>query len=140
MVEVGPFAVLGSSKVTGEGVTIFLTGKKALLQFDSGASLSLVAPPDGEFEGVLFYQDRGFGGTHRWDGNSGNQLAGVVYLPGGKLLSFGKNRLTPLRSCTVFIADQLEFNSDAEVPIDLTGPTCRGSLPRAVRRSVALLG
>lgn len=140
VIKDGPLAVLSNSKITGEEVTIFLTGKGGLLKFDSNASLSLTAPSAGDLEGVLFFQDRGFGGTHDWNGNSRANLSGVVYLPKGKLVSFGKDLLTPLRSCTVFIADQLEFNSDAEVSIDLTASACRGSLPRAIRRSVALLG
>ena len=139
VIKDGPFNVLSNSIVQGSSVTIYLTGSNGLLFFDSNSSISLTAPVSGALEGVLFFQDPGYGGTHRWNGNSTATLQGVIYLPSGKLFSEALNKVTPYRSCTVVIVNEMEFNSNSGVSVDLSNSTCRDALPAAYRRGVILL-
>ena len=139
VIQDGPFSVLGNSSVEGSEATIFLTGENGVLFFDSNSSISLTAPTSGEFEGVLFFQDPDFGGTHQWNGNSTTTLRGVIYLPSGKLKSENVNKITPSNSCTVLIANAIEFNSNSGVSIDISSAGCRGALPGPYSRGIVLL-
>ena len=135
----GPLNVLSNSKITGSQVTIYLTGSNSVLFFDSNASIAMTAPTAGPFTGVLFYQDASAGGVHNWNGNSTTTLRGVIYLPSGRLKSENVNKITPTNSCTVLIANSIEFNSNSGVSIDVTKASCRNSLPGPYRRGVVLL-
>jgi hypothetical protein len=139
VIQDGPFSVLGNSSVEGSEVTVFLTDENGVLFFDSNSSISLTAPTSGEFEGVLFFQDPDFGGTHQWNGNSTTTLRGVIYLPSGKLKSENVNKITPSNSCTVLIANAIEFNSNSGVSIDISSADCRGVLPGPYSRGIVLL-
>lgn len=120
-------------------MTFYLTGSKSVLSFQDGTSLSLSAPAGGALAGILFFQDRAFGGTHQWHSSSPSELQGTIYLPGGEFVSAGTNSMTPLSSCNVIIANTIEFDADSGVSIDLSGSDCRSSLPTAVLGTVALL-
>ncbi len=139
IIKDGPFKVLSNSVITGSDVTIFLTGTDGLLFFDSNSSIALTAPTSGAFAGILFFQDRDFGGIHEWNGNSTTTLRGVIYFPSGRLFSVSLNKITPLHSCTVLIASALEFNSNSGVSIDVTSADCRRALPDPYQRGIVLL-
>jgi hypothetical protein len=138
VIKDGAFRVLSNAKLRGDGVTFYLTGREALLQFDSNAKLKLSAPTSGPMAGVLFFQDRAFGGVHRWNSTSPFKLTGTIYLPQATLVSASPSRMTPLSSCNVVIVRWLGFTSDSGVSIDLTGAGCREALPSAVLGSVVL--
>ncbi len=139
VIKDGPLSVLSNSALEGSGVTIYLTGSGSQLFFDSNSKISLEAPTSGPFEGVLIYQDPKYGGLHAWNGNSSATLQGVIYLPSGKLFSENENQITPKKSCTVLIVNEMEFNSNSGISIDLTDTVCRSALPAAYRRGVVLL-
>lgn len=139
VIQDGPLNVLSNSSITGSEVTIFLTGKDSVLFFDSNSSIALTAPVGGAFEGILFFQDPNSGGVHRWNGNSTTTLRGVIYLPSGKLEAENANKITPMESCTVLIANAIEFNSNSGVSIDITQSSCRSFLPSPYSRGIVLL-
>jgi len=139
VIQDGPFALGGNSSIKGEGVTIFLTGKDAVISFKSGSTIDLTAPKSGALTGILFFQDPDFGGTHDWKGKSSTELRGVIYFPAGTLVSKNDNAMTPEGSCTVLIAHSLEFTASSGVSIDVSGVDCRGSLAGPYRRGIALL-
>lgn len=139
VIKDGPLSVAGTSKLTGEGITFFLTGEKGLIRFDDDSSLTLTAPTEGDMAGILVYQDRNFGGHHVWDSSAPTELHGTIYLPEGQLLSQSSNAITPIASCNVLIAKRLHFKFKSGVSIDLGRTACQQYLPAAVLGAPALL-
>ncbi len=134
----GAFTIAKNAAVSGSDVTIFLTGKLALINFAAGSQINLSAPTDGDHAGVLFFQDPKSPIINFWLGRSTSELRGVVYLPSGALYADGANNVTPERSCTVLITKQLYLGPSASVSIDLSGAQCRNALPGPYRRGVVL--
>ena len=139
VIKDGAFSIESDGLVVGEGVAIYLTGPGAVLDFKAKSSVSLTAPSGGPLAGILFFQDRHFGGTHDWKSNVPNELHGTIYLPGGDLVSKSENAMTPINSCNVLIARSIAFQSKGGASIDLTADDCRSKLPSAVLGRVALL-
>lgn len=139
IIKDGPLALKGSAKLSGAGVTLFLTGPGAVVSFKAKTQLDLAAPTDGELTGVLIFQDRDYGGTHDWKGKAAAMLQGVVYLPEGTLVSKNQNYITPETSCTVLIARTLAFEANGGASIDVSSADCRGGLPGPYRRGIVLL-
>ncbi len=139
VIKDGPLAIHDTSKVSGDGVTFFLTGDDALIRFDDDSSLTLTAPTDGDMAGILVFQDRDYGGHHLWDSKAPTELYGTIYLPEGQLLSQSSNAITPVNSCNVLIAKRLHFKFRSGVSIDLGRTECQNYLPAAVLGAVALL-
>ena len=135
----GPLTLLGAGAISGQGVTFFLTGTGAVVNFAALSSLDLTAPTQGDLAGILFFQDPDTAGTHIWLGTSTANLQGVIYFPSGNLLSQSATRITPQDSCTVLIANSIEFLVNSGVSIDVTGADCRGALPGPYRRGIVLL-
>ena len=139
VIKDGPLIVDGHSSLSGERVTILLTGSNASLQFDDSAVIEMSAPTDGEMKGVLVFQDPDFDNDHDWDGDASTNLQGVIYLPTGTLTADSGNHVTPYKSCTVLIVKNLTVINKSSVSIDLSGSKCRNSLPTAYSRGVVLL-
>lgn len=139
VIKDGPLAIGDESVVTGDGVTFYLTGEEALIKFHDNSRLTLTAPTEGDFEGMLVFQDRDFGGQHIWDSSAPTTLHGTIYLPEGMLVSESSNAITPVGSCNVLIARSLRFKSRSAVSIDLGQTHCQSYLPAAVLGAVALL-
>ena len=140
IIKDGPLLIADDSEIIGDGVTFYLTGDKAFIHFQDNSQLTLTAPTDGELAGILVFQDRSFGGDHRWDSNAPTTLHGTIYLPEGRLISESSNAITPVNSCNVLIAKSLRLKFKSAVSIDLTQEHCRQYLPEAVLGTVALLG
>ena len=136
----GPLKVKGDSSITGKGVTFFFTGKKAVLDIESGAFIGLEAPSNGPLKGMLVFQDPAWDGTHTWNSDTAAELTGTIYLPNGDFVSQSEARVTPLRSCNILIAKSINFAKTSGMSIDLSGSSCQNSLPAALSRATALLG
>ncbi len=135
----GPLSLAARSSLSGSGVTMFLTGDKGLISFKGMSQINLTAPTSGAMEGVLFFQDPEFGGTHDWGGWSTTSLQGVIYFPSGKLVSKNDTDIAPQGSCLVLIAQRLEFIANGGASIDITQSSCRRALPGPYSRGVVLL-
>lgn len=139
VIKDGPFTLDSNAAITGDGVTIYLTGPKAVISLLSNASVNLIAPTAGPLAGILFFQDRDFGGLHLWESNEPVDLRGTVYLPNGNLRAESSNSMTPMNSCNVLIANSIHFQGNSGASIDLSNAACRSFLPSAVLGTVALL-
>ncbi len=139
IIEGGPLSIAASSSLSGSGVTIFLTGKEALISFKGKSEINLTAPTSGAMEGILIFQDPDFGGTHDWKGKASTDLRGVIYLPSGKLSSKTDNKMAPLGACLVLIAKSFEFSAKGGLTVDITQSNCRKTLPGPYSRGIVLL-
>ena len=139
IIKDGPLEVSGST-VRGTGVTIFLTGPSAIVDiYGKTSQLDLTAPTAGDLKGMLFFQDRAYGGTHNWAGKAATNLRGVIYFPKASLYSKNDNAITPEDSCTVIIVKAMEFASGSGATINLSSKDCRGGLAGPYSRGIVLL-
>jgi hypothetical protein len=90
-VDGGTFSVGSQGKIVGENVTIILTSKDAAtkpstiatVDMNGGAEISLSAPSDGTYQGLIFYQDRRAedGSANKVNGNTDSFYQGALYFP-----------------------------------------------------------
>ncbi|WP_067736603.1 TadE/TadG family type IV pilus assembly protein [Novosphingobium naphthalenivorans] len=116
IMDKGTFTVNSQAHVTGEGVTIILTGDDpknvATVKLVGGADLDLRAPTaveDPTWKNILFFQDP-IGSTSESNiaGGSTLQLDGIVYLPGGDLTFTGNSGQHA--DCLLMVANQISFS------------------------------
>lgn len=117
----GSFRVYANSQATGTGVSFYLTGSNAVIDFDSNTSINLVAPSTGAMAGILFFEDRSVPllRTHSMDSNAIGRLEGTIYLSRG-ILSMDSNSIIGANSAfTNIVARQLSLNSNADFQINV---------------------
>lgn len=75
----GPFLVANSAELTGEGVSILLTGRLALFRAHDNAYLKLTAPTSGPAAGMLIWEVKGWKpGLNSWkNGGCGTVIPGI---------------------------------------------------------------
>ncbi|MCB2054580.1 MAG: hypothetical protein KDE35_10095 [Geminicoccaceae bacterium] len=139
VIKNGKLAVTEDSRIEGDGVTFFLDGLVSIVELAPDAVISLAAPTDGSMAGILFYQNRNFGGVHKWDSRNVRRLFGTVYVPTGVVRATSDATVTPRNSCSVIIAARLDLGRNSRISIDLTSSACKQYLASPFRRAVALL-
>ncbi|MCQ0989320.1 hypothetical protein [Jiella marina] len=119
IIEGGTLTVNGdSAKVTGEGVTFFLTAG-AEVKFTGNASLDLAAPTSGPYAGLLF-----FGGRDQLDlghtiaGTSDSVLDGAIYLPGSDIKYRGNS--SGANGCTQIVANTIDLSGNSSLASNCT--------------------
>ncbi len=117
----GSFKVESQATVTGEGVTIILTGNSpstvADIRFAGGADVDLRAPTAAEnptWKNVLFFQDpMGSDKESVLAGDSYLDLEGVVYFPNGEVRFTGSSGQHS--ECLLLVAQRVSFRGDASL-------------------------
>lgn len=129
VIDGGSFKVNSGAVVTGEGVTIVLTGDSAsdvaTLQINGSASLDLSAPTlaqsqtstfgnNEDWAGVLFYQDPlGQGLQHTINGGANINLDGIIYMPTGELTYNGNSAQSA--QCLLLITERVNFGGTNDI-------------------------
>jgi len=109
--------------LSGSGVFFYNTSTAghnfAPISITGGTSLTLTAPTSGDYQGVLFFQDRnvGSGSNNTITGGSNSILSGTVYLPTGDL-SFSGNSTT---LTLALIVSDLTVTGTSQLQKDTTG-------------------
>ena len=129
----GSLNISSGAFVAGTGVTIVLTGSNpntiATVAINGGAQISLTAPSEGIFEGVLIFQDRraldndSGGSINKINGNASSKLQGAIYIP-SQALEFTGNSTMNI-DCLQFVARRLVFTGNSTVRN--TCPSLQGS-------------
>lgn len=129
VIKNGKFLLDSNVKLTGTGVMFFLTGSGAVVAWDSNTTTNLTAPTTGPYKGILFFQDRAFGGLHDFDSNNQNKtMVGTLYFPNATFNS-DSNSTFNSSSCTMIIADNFVFSSNAGMVVDFDPTACPVPLP-----------
>jgi hypothetical protein len=114
----------GGTTVIGNGVTIFLTGTASGASGYRGATISggataqLTAPTSGDYEGILFFEDRnvalstGLAQTSQVTGSSSSYFTGAMYFPTTKLIYSGGSSLA---AYTIIVAYKLEVSGPSTI-------------------------
>ena len=120
VIKDGPFYVDGNSQLQGTGVTFYLTGTNATIEFDSNSSIDFTAPVAGPLAGLIFFEDRTapLNQEHYFDSNSITRLEGAIYLSRG-LIWFDNNSQIALNSAfTTIVANRIRLDSNAQLVIN----------------------
>ncbi len=115
----GKFEVNSGANLSGDGVTIYLMGSaEFILNSDSHAELT--APTEGEFAGILIFQDRNVadGTVHLFNSDTTTSLVGAVYFPNGKIMINSGSTLGPASAFSAFIAKTYEINSGSHLVLN----------------------
>ncbi len=126
VIDGGDFLVTGSSTLIGDEITFFLTGSGtdyATVKFAGGTIADLSAPTDGDYEGILFYQDSSapsFQGATLIDnqflGGSDMELTGALYFPAQDLVYTGGSTIGS--TCLQIIARKVTFTGNGSIGND----------------------
>lgn len=120
----GDFVTSGGGSLFGEGVSFYLTGAGAGLNFSGGGQVHLKARSSGDLAGILFYLDRNAAALTKSVVSGGGEMyyEGILYFPTQKVeFSGGGTSATP-SPYTMFIGSyfiytggsQLLINADAD--------------------------
>jgi Flp pilus assembly protein TadG len=118
VMDAGDFDVSGNAVLNGSDVTIILTsshGSTGSLAITGGTEVNLSAPTDGEYGGVLFYQDRNANpsGVSKVTGNADLHVDGAIYFPSQEF-HFGGNGSFQ-EDCTQIIAASVALTGDFSI-------------------------
>jgi hypothetical protein len=119
----GNFNITSQATITGEGVTIIMTGDDAAdvgdVAIAGGAEVDLSAPmTDGDpWEGMLFFQDPDWDieNTVSIAGDAGLNLEGIIYAPGGDMSFMGSSGGASSNDCLYLIADTVTIGGEASI-------------------------
>jgi len=139
VIKNGPFRIYSNSQANGAGVSFYLTGANAQLDFDSNTSIDWVAPSTGSMAGVLFFEDRSVQPlqTHDMDSNTVGKLEGSIYLSRG-ILSMDSNTIIAADSAfTNIVVQRLSLNSNADLHVNVNHSAT--SVPNLLLRRQASL-
>lgn len=115
------FWVPGGATVTGDGVTIFLTGGAAF-KVEGNADLSATTDASSPYQDILVFMNRDqYTGNSKWAGNGGGFLEGVIYMKSEHLEVRGS--LSPAFGCTQVLVDEIEFTGTTDINVNVSGCT-----------------
>lgn len=128
IIDQGSFKVNSGASITGDGVTIILTGSTssnvADVQINGSATLDLSAPTAAEaaaapfnnsdWSGVLFFQDRkGDSIQHTFNGGADINLDGIIYMPSGEVTYNGNAAQSA--QCLLLITERVNFGGTNDI-------------------------
>ncbi|MCI0366052.1 MAG: hypothetical protein L0219_19510 [Phycisphaerales bacterium] len=115
--------VSGSSNLNALGVLLYFRGT-GKLTLSGGAAMHLTAPTVGPHAGISIFYDRASTKPASLSGGSGINMAGVIYMPGGKLKVTGSGSAegdAPVVG-TFVVADMVEVSGNGKIILG-SGPT-----------------
>lgn len=124
VVKNGDLSTQGGTTVTGDGISILLTGDSPTdvgsVNLNNNTVMDLSAPTSGPYEGVLFYQDRDASNPDesKFNGGVDLELDGVIYMP-RSLVEFSGGSSNP-DNCLQIVADRVTFTGNSFIRNDPT--------------------
>jgi len=116
----GRFFVDSNSRVRGDGVTFYLTGSQATIEFTSNTEIDFTAPTTGSLAGVLFFEDRNspWNRSHYFDSNNISRLEGAIYLSRGVLWFDSNSQIAANSAFTTIVVNRLRLDSNAQLVVN----------------------
>jgi len=143
VIKDGALVASGGTSYTGIGVSFFLTGAGAGVQFSGQAGWHLVASPSGPFAGFVFFLDphgpTGYAATSsQLSGTAEMYFEGVIYLPKQSVTLSGSSEAFAPSPYTAFIVDTLDISGNGSMVIN--NDTSKTSVPVPAALQVAAGG
>lgn len=131
VIKDGSLSVNSQAAITGAGVTIFVTGLNGGFTINGGGNVSLSAPTEGAFGGVLIFHDPASnpGTENRINGDSGTILQGGVYTPAHAIRLNGSSGFGQETAYMPVVADRVTITGNTDMRLDLTGVELTAPLP-----------
>lgn len=87
VIKDGMLSVKAGATLSGNGVTLFLTGNGSTVETKADSIISLSAPGSGPYAGVLMFEDRTapLYQTHKFESRNAPNMLGTIYLSRGDL-------------------------------------------------------
>jgi Flp pilus assembly protein TadG len=101
----------GQTTLNGTGVTIYL--QSGGVSMAGGASVNMTAPSSGDWQGILFYQDRADATASTLVGGTSQLMNGVLYFPAANLTFTGGSSL--VATATTIVADTLTLKGNSNI-------------------------
>jgi len=120
VIKDGKFFVDSNSQVTGNGVTFYLTGSDATIEFTSHTVVDFIAPTTGSLAGVIFFEDRNapLNREHYFDSNNISRLEGAIYLSRGLFWSDSNTQIGADSAFTIVVANRIRLDSNAKLVLN----------------------
>ena len=116
IIKGGKLETKNNGSLTGDGVTIFFTGKDGSMELDGSTITNLKAPDSGPTAGLLLFQDRAMALTeYEISSKSAAQLLGTIYLPNGHLKLNAPGKVADQSAFTVVVVRSLEVGSSTKM-------------------------
>ena len=132
----GGLTVAGQARLTGNGVSFFVTGNApGKIQFAMATHISLTAPEDGPTAGLLIFEDPSLGNRlkHRITSDDARVLLGTIYLPVGDLVIDAKQPVADQSAYTAIIAQHIELNSGPNLILNSNYDATNVPVPEGIR-------
>lgn len=105
----GNLSLTGSGNLTAKGVTFYTTGTTSIT---GSGGMDLEAPTSGDYNGVLFYQDRSDSHAISFTGSSGNKIQGIFYAADAAMTLTGSGSVSMAAD---FIADSISLTGSGTI-------------------------
>jgi Putative Flp pilus-assembly TadE/G-like len=137
VIKDGNFDADSSAVISGDGVSMYFTGKGSHFTFDNTTEVDFKAPKTGPMAGILFFEDPASspGTVFEISSKRAMNLLGTIYLPKGTLRVDANNKIAESSAYTVIVANKVDIGKYSEVvinadydatdvplPVGLTGP------------------
>jgi hypothetical protein len=93
----------------------YLTGSTAVLDFKSNVTVNFTAKSDGPRAGIVFFQDRVYGGVHRFNSNVSAIINGTVYFPKATLDLDSNSNIDTASSCLMIVTYRVNLDSNVSI-------------------------
>jgi len=143
----GDIKTNASGNIVGDGVTLILAAGGQIDNFNGSSTIQLSAPDSsagaGDWEGMLFYQDRNDATTcsgnncNLLNGNLSSEFEGAVYFPNQEVTVNGGNSATS--PCLQIVAWQVSFSGNSDMSADNTVCSAAGVEPIEIPGPIALV-
>lgn len=131
--------IVNGGTITGDGVTIILTGSSpGQVTMNGNATVQLSAPTSGPYEKLLFMQSpnaSNINNTNIFNGTSTSYFDGTVYFP-NQQVTFSGNA-GAMTKCAMVVARRVEFAGNTDIQNNTTGCTAASKVSGKVVRLIA---
>lgn len=105
------------ASITGNGVTLYVTGQYSEIKINGGGAIDLSAPTQGPTEGILLWHDRQADGGKavQINGHANVRLKGAIYAPRHQITINGTAGFGDANTFVPMIADRFAFSGNSTV-------------------------
>ena len=130
VIDSGSIDLHGGATLSGDGVTIVLTGSggtSGTVTIRGGSTVNLTAPTSGDTAGIAIMQDRNApqSSSSTFAGGTGQNITGAIYFPSQPVI-FSGGTSTGGAACTQLIALTITFNGNADFNNNCAGTGTKG--------------
>lgn len=133
----GPFNVLRTSKLTGQNVGLYFTGRNADLYFQEQSDISLSGPVSGPMAGVLIWQENDPRSAKMFEvrSNKVHTLTGTIYLPNSTFYASVNAQVAQSSAYTAVVARKISLDGQVELVLNDNYGDTDVPVPTGVGRS-----